>query len=297
MVVVRDCSPPRGSPPGSGPVGGATVASPWSAPVRGTGPCAGGPGSGGGPGISSSATGARDRAAGGSPVPRITLRRAGARGLNMRMRAICRPCPRDSGCGVPSPCDAGLHIEAEHDCAGGGQRVGPFEPQVSAAAGTRRADQLVRARTSFLVDDAVEAGAVRDTILASWTRSREWDVPVRQHRAVLRVRLRAGLPADQGGRAGAGRRVRPVRRRTGQRDPHRLRRSGAGAAHRRLRAAPAPGQGVAGPRLLLRREVRRHERHRHRAGGPRAGPGVRARALRGAAGRPGLCRAPRSGTR
>jgi sigma-54 dependent transcriptional regulator, acetoin dehydrogenase operon transcriptional activator AcoR len=38
------------------------------------------------------------------------------------------------------------------------------------------ADQLVRARTSFLVDDAVEAGAVRDTILASWTRSREWDV-------------------------------------------------------------------------------------------------------------------------
>ncbi len=39
------------------------------------------------------------------------------------------------------------------------------------------ADRLVRARTSFLVDDAVEAGTVRDTILASWTRSREWDVP------------------------------------------------------------------------------------------------------------------------
>jgi Transcriptional activator of acetoin/glycerol metabolism len=38
------------------------------------------------------------------------------------------------------------------------------------------ADVLVRARTSFLVDDQVEAGAVRDTILASWTRSREWDV-------------------------------------------------------------------------------------------------------------------------
>jgi sigma-54 dependent transcriptional regulator, acetoin dehydrogenase operon transcriptional activator AcoR len=35
---------------------------------------------------------------------------------------------------------------------------------------------LVRARTSFLVDDQVEAGAVRDTILASWNRSREWDV-------------------------------------------------------------------------------------------------------------------------
>lgn len=35
---------------------------------------------------------------------------------------------------------------------------------------------LVRARTSFLVDHEVEEGAVRDTILASWTRSREWDV-------------------------------------------------------------------------------------------------------------------------
>jgi sigma-54 dependent transcriptional regulator, acetoin dehydrogenase operon transcriptional activator AcoR len=39
------------------------------------------------------------------------------------------------------------------------------------------AEKLVRARTSFLVDDTVEAGTVRDTILASWTRSREWDVP------------------------------------------------------------------------------------------------------------------------
>ena len=34
----------------------------------------------------------------------------------------------------------------------------------------------MRARTSFLVDDQVEEGSVRDTILASWTRSREWDV-------------------------------------------------------------------------------------------------------------------------
>ncbi len=40
----------------------------------------------------------------------------------------------------------------------------------------RTVDELVRARTSFLVDHAVEAGSVRDTILASWTRSREWDV-------------------------------------------------------------------------------------------------------------------------
>jgi sigma-54 dependent transcriptional regulator, acetoin dehydrogenase operon transcriptional activator AcoR len=39
------------------------------------------------------------------------------------------------------------------------------------------AEQLVRARTSFLVDHEVEAGSVRDAILASWTRSQEWDVP------------------------------------------------------------------------------------------------------------------------
>jgi transcriptional regulator of acetoin/glycerol metabolism len=38
------------------------------------------------------------------------------------------------------------------------------------------AEPLVRARTSFLVDDQIELGAVRDTILASWTRSREWDI-------------------------------------------------------------------------------------------------------------------------
>lgn len=37
---------------------------------------------------------------------------------------------------------------------------------------------VVRARTSFLVQDAVEDGAVRDLILASWTRSREWNVDV-----------------------------------------------------------------------------------------------------------------------
>ena len=42
----------------------------------------------------------------------------------------------------------------------------------------RSADVLVRARTSFLVDDKIEDGAVRDTILASWTRSREWDIDI-----------------------------------------------------------------------------------------------------------------------
>lgn len=38
-------------------------------------------------------------------------------------------------------------------------------------------ETLAHARTAFLVDDAVDAGVVREPILASWTRSREWDVP------------------------------------------------------------------------------------------------------------------------
>ena len=37
-------------------------------------------------------------------------------------------------------------------------------------------DELAHARTSFLVDDPVEPGVVREPILASWTRSRHWDV-------------------------------------------------------------------------------------------------------------------------
>ena len=44
---------------------------------------------------------------------------------------------------------------------------------------SRRTDGvLIRARSSFLVDDRVEEGSVRDTILASWTRSREWHIDV-----------------------------------------------------------------------------------------------------------------------
>ncbi|MCY7341868.1 MAG: sigma-54-dependent Fis family transcriptional regulator [Pseudonocardia sp.] len=62
-------------------------------------------------------------------------------------------------------------------CAEEGNRlVRPNQSHSSLQRADRSADGLVRARTSFLVDDQVEAGTVRDTILASWTRSREWDV-------------------------------------------------------------------------------------------------------------------------
>ena len=42
----------------------------------------------------------------------------------------------------------------------------------------------------------VAAGVVRDTILASWTRSREWDIHVDNVELPRRLRPRARLPAD-----------------------------------------------------------------------------------------------------
>jgi transcriptional regulator of acetoin/glycerol metabolism len=51
----------------------------------------------------------------------------------------------------------------------------PFRP-IPSRLTDPSADLLVRARTSFLVDDKVEEGVVRDTILASWARSRAWHI-------------------------------------------------------------------------------------------------------------------------
>ncbi len=55
-----------------------------------------------------------------------------------------------------------------------------------------------------------------------------------------------------------------------QRHPHRPGRGGAHPADRRPRPRAAPRRGQAGPGLQLRRGVRRHQRHRHRAGGRQA---------------------------
>ena len=46
-------------------------------------------------------------------------------------------------------------------------------PQRQLAEGSR----LAQIRERFLSAERVESSQVRDTILASWTRSREWDVP------------------------------------------------------------------------------------------------------------------------
>jgi transcriptional regulator of acetoin/glycerol metabolism len=44
------------------------------------------------------------------------------------------------------------------------------------ALGARHAGGLAQARERFLTSEAVKTGIVRDTILASWTRSRDWQV-------------------------------------------------------------------------------------------------------------------------
>lgn len=51
---------------------------------------------------------------------------------------------------------------------------------------------LARARTAFLVDDPVPPGVVREPVLASWTRSRMWEVSADQ----LEVPFAAGLEID-----------------------------------------------------------------------------------------------------
>jgi hypothetical protein len=60
---------------------------------------------------------------------------------------------------------------ATRNCAGPGMSCGArLRPEV--AGDSRQA----RARERFLTEEPVEPGRVRDTILASWRRSREWHV-------------------------------------------------------------------------------------------------------------------------
>src|SRR4051812_15931307 len=59
-----------------------------------------------------------------------------------------------------------------------GSAAGPLrrvDPRV-ASPGRQGGEDVARARTAFLVDDPVRPGTVREPILASWTRSRLWDV-------------------------------------------------------------------------------------------------------------------------
>ena len=152
---------------------------------------------------------------------------------------------------------------AEYGLRRGGHRLGRTTEGAPGRPAERPGDQLLRARTSFLVDEVVPTGVVRDTILASWSRSREWDIQVDNVELQRRLGPRARLPAVPCGHEHPGRHRRRAGHRTRQRHPHRRRGRRAGPAHRRLGPAPGAGPDLAGPRLQLRGEVRRHQRHRH----------------------------------
>ncbi|GEL18013.1 Fis family transcriptional regulator [Pseudonocardia asaccharolytica DSM 44247 = NBRC 16224] len=90
--------------------------------------------------------------------------------------------------------DTGCRDDADHSCSEEGDRLGhpaerstPEEARETPKGGTRAvpavsvplapAERIAHARTAFLVNDPVDPGIVRAPILASWTRSRHYDVP------------------------------------------------------------------------------------------------------------------------
>lgn len=67
--------------------------------------------------------------------------------------------------------DLSASLRAAHERKAGSARPGSVR-----TAPDPGSEQLARARTSFLVDEPLEPGVVREPILASWTRSRHFDV-------------------------------------------------------------------------------------------------------------------------
>ena len=160
-------------------------------------------------------------------------------------------------------------------------------------------DRLAEARDRFLSAEPVDQAAVRKPILASWWRSRQWNVAA--DHIDLRYLHEPDLETNAGPRRqpGAAAPARAAGRPADQHHPDRRQRPGAGPADRGPRSGTAPGRRHAGPRLQLRRGPGGHQRHRHRAGVRRPGPRLRPRALRRAPGGPGLRRRahPRPGLR
>ncbi len=151
---------------------------------------------------------------------------------------------------------------------------------------------LAKTRERFLTAEPVRPSDVREPILASWWRSREWKV------AADRVMLpyvrdpdldtpltRNAMPVLRNLRAAPGGAA-------DQRHPHRRRGRRAHQDDRGPRPGTPPRRGPARPGLQLRRGVRGHQRDRHRPGGRPARGRVRPRALRRGPGRPGLRRGP-----
>ena len=101
-----------------------------------------------------------------------------------------------------------------------------------------------------------------------------------QDRDVLRARRPARYPPLPQCAPGVARARRTARGPVGERHPHGRDRARAHPDHRRPGAREPPGPGPARTGVQLCREVRRHQRHRHRPGDGRSGSRLRPRALR-----------------
>ena len=147
-------------------------------------------------------------------------------------------------------------------------------------------DRLAKYRGRFLAAEPVNPREVREPILASWRRSRDWrvaaDLIELGHRDPDPETPWRGTPT----RAAAS--ARSARRTAHQHHPHRRQRSRAEPADGRSRSRTSPRWRQAGAGLQLLRRSRRHERDRHRAGSRAANARLRPRALRGEARGDGL---------
>ncbi len=154
--------------------------------------------------------------------------------------------------------------------------------------------QLARTREKFLTRDPVEAQQVREPILASWWRSRQWNVPADKIELAY-VRdpnldtplTRSAMPV-----------LRHLREHLDGQPISVILTDAAGVVLTRLTADHDLERHLDGvnlaPGFSYAEESGRHQRHRHRPGGRPARARVRPRALRRAPGGPGLRRGPDS---
>ena len=104
---------------------------------------------------------------------------------------------------------------------------------------------LAETRERFLTAESVRPSEVREPILASWWRSRQWNVAADRVDAALRPRSRPRHPADPQRHAGAAQPARAPGGPADQRHPHRRRGRRADPDDRRPRPGAAPRRGPA----------------------------------------------------
>ena len=141
-------------------------------------------------------------------------------------------------------------------------------------------EQLAKTREQFLTAEAVDPNQVRDAILASWWRSRRWnvaadrlDLPYLRDPDLDTPLTRSALPV-----------LRHLREHLDGQPISIILTDPAGLVLTRMDAGRDLDAHLdrvkLAPGLQLRRGVRRHQRHRHRAGGRPADARLRPRALR-----------------